>query len=340
MSGGGYTRNNFLGHGTFEKIISLENLFLAWDEFKKGKRSKSDVQNFEFNLEDNIFKLNQELLGKTYKHSDYIPFYITDPKVWHIHKAIVRDRVVHHAIFRVLYPAFDSSFIYDSYSCRNNKGTHRAVKRLKSFSLKVSRNNSVNFWSLKCDVSRFFNSIDQNILLNLLQERVQDQDLMWLLKVVITSFVDQKNKGVPLGNVTSQLFANIYLNELDWFVKHRLKFKYYLRYCDDFVFLAKERKDLERLVPILQLFLRKSLKLILHPRKIIFRKYSQGIDFLGYVIRPHSVIIRTRTRRRMFNKLCKKIYNNQPITQSLPSYLGMLKHANSEKIKAQLLKLA
>ncbi|MEK9174510.1 MAG: hypothetical protein AAB725_00890, partial [Patescibacteria group bacterium] len=129
----------FNGCHIFKKIISLENLFLAWREFKKGKRKRLDVQEFEFNLEDNLFQFNYELKNKTYKHNLYIPFYVTDPKLRHIHKATVCDRVLHQAVFRVLYPLFDKNFIYDSYSCRVGKGTHKAVTRLENFCRKLSQ---------------------------------------------------------------------------------------------------------------------------------------------------------------------------------------------------------
>lgn len=298
------------------------------------------MQKFEFNLEDNLFKLHEELKDKTYRHSDYIPFYITDPKVRHIHKAMVRDRVLHHAIFRILYPVFDMTFIHDSYSCRNEKGSHKAVRRLEQFALKESGNNQLNIWSLKCDISKFFDSIDQKILVELLKYKIQDRDLIWLIKIVLNSFEKEKEKAIPLGNVTSQLFANVYLNQLDQFIKQDLKVKYYLRYCDDFIILGKDSEYLKTLVAEIRQFLDFRLKLVLHPRKIIFRKYSQGIDFLGYVVHPHHTIIRTKTKRRMFKKLNIKIQNKEPLDRSMPSYLGMLQHANSEKIKRVLSDIA
>src|SRR3989344_2406155 len=144
-----------ISHSIFEEIISLENLFLAWKEFKKGKSKKKDIQEFEFNLEDNLFQLHQELKDKIYRHSPYTAFYITDPKLRHIHKACVRDRILHHAVFRILYPIFDRQFIFDSYSCRLGKGTHRAITRLKSFCQKLSQNNSRNIFALKCDIKKF-----------------------------------------------------------------------------------------------------------------------------------------------------------------------------------------
>lgn len=295
-------------------------MFLAWQEFKKGKSKKSDIQQFWFNLEDNLFQLHQELKTKTYRHSDYTPFTIQDPKLRKIHKACVKDRVLHHAIFRILYPIFDKSFIFDSYSCRMSKGTHRAVKRLKNFLNKTSENNKKQVFVLKCDIRKFFDSVNQDILLNLMKEKIQDKDVIWLIEKIVRSFP----KGLPLGNVTSQLFANIYLNEFDQFVKHELRIKYYLRYCDDFIILNNEE-----LMEKINDSLKSKLKLNLHPDKIIVRKYRQGIDFLGYVVRPYCVNLRTKTKKRMFGKVR---LNN------LASYLGILGHCNGHKITCKIMR--
>ena len=322
LLGGGLKGN--ICHVIFEEIISLENLFLAWKEFKKGKKKKQDVQEFQFNLEDNLFQLHQELKEKTYRHAPYTAFYITDPKLRHIHKACVRDRVLHHAIFRILYPIFDEQFIFDSYSCRINKGSHRAVRRLKVFCRKASGNNSMGVVALKCDVKKFFDSVDHSVLLQFVRKRICNEDALWLIELVIKSFRADKGVGLPIGNVTSQLFANIYLNELDNFAKYTLKAKYYLRYCDDFVLLNKNRTELEWAVNKITHFLGSNLKISLHPNKIIFRKYHQGIDFLGYVVRPYCINLRTKTKRRILRRVNK---NN------LPSYLGVLKHCNGYKIQ-------
>ncbi|MFA4818083.1 MAG: reverse transcriptase domain-containing protein [Parcubacteria group bacterium] len=198
-------KNKKLDDNIFEKIISLENLFSAWQEFSDGKMKKADVLEFKARLENNIFELHRELKTKTYQHSNYTAFSVCDPKPRRIHKAIVKDRVLHHAIFRVLYQVFDKSFIFDSYSCRVEKGTHRAVLRLESFCQKLSRNNHKNIFALKCDIRKFFDSIDQDILLELIKQKVRDGSAIWLIEKIIRSF----EKGLPLGNVTSQIFANI-----------------------------------------------------------------------------------------------------------------------------------
>ncbi|OGZ33312.1 MAG: hypothetical protein A2174_01060 [Candidatus Portnoybacteria bacterium RBG_13_41_18] len=291
----------------FEEIISLENLFAAWQEFCRGKKKKLDVLEFELNLEDNLFGLHYELRDKIYQHSYYTAFSICDPKPRRIHKACVRDRVLHHAVFRVLYPIFDKSFIFDSYSCRLEKGTHKAVNRLAMFCRRLSQNNTQNIIVLKCDVKKFFDSIDQNILLELTGRKFEDGNTMRLIEKIVESFAKSPGKGLPLGNVTSQLFANIYLNELDWFIKHILHIKYYLRYCDDFVILGENEKYLRELILPISGFLEQRLKLTLHPDKIVIRKYHQGIDFLGYVILPHYRVLRTKTENRIIKKNKNKL---------------------------------
>jgi retron-type reverse transcriptase len=321
----------------------LENLFLAWNEFKRGKRKKLDVQHFEFNLEDNLFRLHQELKSKIYTHSQYIAFNVSDPKLRRIHKATVRDRVLHHAIFRILYSVFDKSFIFDSYSCRINKGTHRGIKKFEEFSRKARKNNKRRIFALKCDIRKFFDSVDQEILLNLIKRKIQDQNVIWLVEKIIRSF----SKGLPLGNVTSQLFANIYLNELDQFAKHKLKIRYYLRYCDDFVILSDNEEYLKSLISKTSEFLKANLKLNLHPDKIIIRKFSQGVDFLGYVIFPHHKILRTKTKRRMMKKLSLNhkmlrdgLISEEEFNQSLQSYLGVLKHCEGWGIEQEIMKIS
>ena len=331
----------------YEEIISLENLFLAWREFRRGKRNKLDVQCFEFNLEDNLFQLHQELKDKIFRHSNYTAFNVCDPKLRRIHKASVRDRVLHHAVFRILYPIFDKSFIFDSYSCRLGKGTHRAVRRLENFCRKLSKNCRRNIFALKCDIRRFFDSVDQGILLRLIKRKAKDDEASWLIAETIRSFEKETGNGLPLGNVTSQLFANIYLNELDQFIKHQLKVRCYLRYCDDFVILDDTKSYLINLIPLIDNFLKERLKLKLHPDKIVIRKYIRGIDFLGYVLLPHYRVLRTNTKRRIFKKIKKRhrdlrsgLIAQESFNQALQSYLGTLKHCEGYKVRKQILDLS
>lgn len=324
-------------HKQYQDIISIENLFQAWNEFKKGKRNKKDIQAFERHLEDNLFKLHRSLKKKTYKHGNYEEFYVHDPKRRHIHKASVSDRVVHHLLYKFLYELWDKTFIYDSYSCRLEKGTHKGVKRLFKLVRKVNRNYKRNCWALKCDIKKFFAAVDHKILFRLLSKKISDKDILWLLKEIIDSFHSElgEGKGIPLGNLTSQVFANIYLNELDQFVKHELKVKHYLRYADDFVILSERKDRLEAFVPKISEFLEIKLRLSLHPNKIILRKYTWGIDFLGYIVLPYVILPRSKTKRRMFRKLKEK--RDAPnFNQSLQSYLGYLKHSNSYELTQRL----
>lgn len=216
---------------SFEDIISVNNLLEAWNDFLPGKRNKADVQEFGLRLMDNIVSLHEELATGEYRHGSYESFYVTDPKRRHIHKASVRDRLVHHAIYRLLYPFFERTFISDSYSCRVGKGTHKAINRFKAMVYKVSLNNTRTCWVLKCDVRKFFASIDHDVLRALLGEYITDKKILWLLSEVVKSYNTNNLAGVglPLGNLTSQLFANVYMNRLDQFVKHKLKAKYHIR---------------------------------------------------------------------------------------------------------------
>lgn len=300
---------------------------MAWKEFRRGKRKKFEVQQFEFNLEDNLFQLHQELQLKNYQPLPYVSFRIQDPKLRHIHKANIRDRVLHQALFRILYSIFDKGFIFDSYSSRLNKGTHKGIDRLKTFLRKCSKNNRKNIFVLKCDISKFFDSIDHQILLDLIKKKIFDSTTIWLIEKIVKSFEKLPGRGLPLGNVTSQLFANVYLNELDQFIKHKLKIKYYLRYCDDFVILGEDRNHFAEIIEKMNCFLNQNLKIKLHPKKIIIRKYHQGIDFLGYVTRPYYRVLRTKTRSRLLRRVNEK---------NLSSYLGVLKHCSGHKIKKQI----
>lgn len=327
-------QNNF-----FRKISSLENLFLAWNEFVKGKRYKKDVMEFSLNLSENIFNLYKDLKNKTYKHGGYHAFNISDPKPRNIHKASVRDRLLHHAIYRILYPYFDQKFIYDSYSCRKWKGTHRAIERFKFFARKASKNNTKTLWILKCDARKFFASIDQKILQGILKSHNLDEDTLWLLRQVISSFhtpnsiyaMADMDKGLPLGNLTSQLLVNVYMDWFDQYMKHRLKAEYYIRYADDFVVMSTDKKELEHILIQTKFFLRGNLFLDLHPDKVSIKTFSSGVDFLGWIHFPHHRVLRTVTKRRMFKNL-----KNNPKSEVLQSYLGLIKYGNTRRLEDQV----
>ncbi|OGH84593.1 MAG: hypothetical protein A2261_03100 [Candidatus Magasanikbacteria bacterium RIFOXYA2_FULL_44_8] len=327
-------------HNLFKEIISLDNLLQAWEEFKYGKMRKKDVVGFYFDLEDNLLDLRASLMDKSYAPAPYAFFYVRDPKLRPIHKATVCDRVLFQAVFRVLYPLFDRHFIFDSYSCRFEKGTHAGVRRLCEFAAKVSENYHRPVYALKCDVQKFFYNIDHRILLRLLKREITDENVIWLLEKIVGSFNVGDSKGLPLGNVTSQLFANVYLNELDQFVKHILKGKFYLRYCDDFIILNNDAEYLVEVVPVIQKFLDENLKLNLHPRKVEICKLSQGIDFLGYVSFSRHTVLRTKTKQRMLKKMSYKRsqliageIKKEKFNQVLQSYLGVLGHCDGYNLE-------
>ncbi len=317
---------------SFEDIIVIENLLDAWREFVRGKRDRRDVQEFSFCFMDNILSFHNDLAKYTYEHGDYKAFNISDPKPRNIHKATVRDRLLHHAIYRVLYPFFDKIFIADSFSCRLKKGTHRAINRFKQFAYKASKNSTKTCWTLKCDIRKFFANIDHEILMKILRQYIQDANVLRLLRQIIDSFSSTKPRiGLPLGNLTSQLFVNIYMTELDQFIKHKLKAKYYIRYADDFVILSESKEYLEKFIVPIKEFLRNELKLELHPDKLFIKTFASGVDFLGWTYFPDHRVLRASTKKRMIRRL--KEYQSQ---ETLNSYLGLLKHGNTYKIRKLL----
>ncbi len=325
-AGGGH----FIGSGRIEfchaynDIISVENLLSAWKEFVRGKRTKKDVQEFQVHLLDNIIDLHNDLVVKIYKHGGYHAFNINDPKPRNIHKATVRDRLLHHAIYRKLYPFFDRTFIPDSFSCRLDKGSHKAIREFISFGRKVSKNNTKTCWILKCDVRKFFASINQSVLMNILELYIPNNDILYLLENIVSSFPH----GLPLGNLTSQLLVNIYMNEFDQFIKHKIKAKYYIRYADDFVVFSHDKIYLQSLIQHISKFLEHTLGLSLHPDKVFIKTLASSVDFLGWVHFSDHRVLRTATKKRMV----KKIYEN-PKPEVFASYIGMLSHGNTYKLQ-------
>lgn len=321
---------------------------MAWEEFKHGKGKKMDVLKFEKNLEQELFQLHRDLRDKTYKHGGYTDFFICDPKLRHIHKATVRDRVLHHAVYQIINPIFEPMFIATSFSCRIRKGSHKGVDVAEKIIRKVSRNYTQSCYVLKCDVKKFFDSIDHSILLSLIQKKVKDGDVMWLIEEIIGSFISGYSNlftrgGVPIGNLTSQLFANVYMNEFDQYIKQELKVEYYCRYTDDFIIISKDKKYLENLIEPISQFLGDHLKLQLHPYKVEIIKAHQSVDFLGYVLRPYHRLMRKRTLKRVERKLKDKFNayttgatSKDSFKQTFASYLGVLSHANTYKLSESL----
>ncbi|HRY62961.1 MAG TPA: reverse transcriptase/maturase family protein, partial [Candidatus Paceibacterota bacterium] len=280
----------------------------------------------------NLFQLHEDLKTKKYEHSKYVEFKISDPKPRIIHKAAVRDRLLHHALHRMLYPFFDTKFITDSYSCRIDKGSHEALNKFRRFSFKVSKNNTKTAWILKCDIKKFFASIDHKILIRIIKDSISDKDITWILSEVINSFNLGNNKGLPLGNLTSQLFANIYMDRFDKFIKHTLKVKYYIRYADDFIFISENKNELMGMYPKIKDFLWQKLRLELHGSKTLLKSVASGIDFLGWVNFSDHRILRTTTKKRMFRNIVFSNYDQKTIQ----SYLGLISHGNTYKLRKEI----
>ncbi len=287
----------------------MGNLTLAWRKAREGKTSNEDVMEFEKNLELNLLNLHRELTYKTYKPLPLETFVLRDPKTRVISKSDFRDRVVHHAIINVIKKFFEKQFIYDSCANQIKKGTLFALKRFDRFIRKVSNPYTESGFCLKADVRHYFPSVDHEILINILSKKIKDNDVIWLIRQILNNTVSsfggggERAKGMPLGNYTSQFFANVYLNELDYFVKHTLKAKYYIRYVDDFVILHKSAKQLQEWKDKIDTFLKEKLKIELHPNKSRIIPIKRGIDFVGFRNFYHCRLLRKRNIRSMINKI-------------------------------------
>ena len=292
----------------------MKNLILAWKKARKGKTKKDYVIEFEKNLGDNLRELHYELKYQIYKPQSLKTFILCDPKTRRISKSDFRDRIVHHAWVRVIEPIFDKTFIYDSCANRKGKGNLFAIKRFYKFMRKVSRNGKINGWfnnnqikgfCLKADIKHYFEEVDHEILLNIIKEKITDEKVIWLIERILNNNVpDNLNgKGMPLGNLTSQFLANVYLNELDKFVKHELRAKFYVRYVDDFVLLNSSKEQLLR--GGINDFLIKNLKIELHKEKTKIISLSKGIDFVGFRNIYYFKLLRKRNIKNMFFKVNK-----------------------------------
>ena len=334
----------------FNKICSFDNLHLAYLKARKAKRYRSCVLEFSRNLEENLLNIQSNLINLIYKPGPYKEFIIYDSKKRQIKAPEFSDRIVHHALLNIIEPIFDRGFIYDSYACRKNKGVHRAVKRLEYFLRSLSVKSWVQeeeyktrprIYCLKCDISKYFESINHEILFNLLKKKIADQKVLILFKKIIDSIPSEK--GIPIGNLTSQFFANVYLNELDQFIKHCLRCRYYLRYMDDFLILDFHKKKLHQTKEIIRGFLKDELKLELHPQKTNIFPTNKGIDFLGYVVFDHYKLLRKSTVKRFLNrtkfykrKLIERKISKKQFNFSLNAWLGYAGFANSYQLRKNL----
>jgi retron-type reverse transcriptase len=335
----------------FDEIIALPNLYHAYVDARKGKNDPL-YREFNKNLHENLWKLHEDLRDKAYVPSSYTIFYVNDYKKRKIMAPHFRDHIVHHAIYNYLEQIYDSIFIYDSFACRKGKGTHKSFFRLK----KALNKYSTDDYFMKCDITKYFNSIDHHTLMSIIGKKITDKKLLWLMGEIINSHTEESSpshifnshckeqqKGIPIGNLTSQLFANIYLNELDYFVKHDLRVKHYVRYVDDFIILGKDVKCLHNIWQEIHIFLENQLYLKLEPRKTQINKISFGADFVGYVAFKGCVRVRTKNYQRFRRKLKLRIekYHQGKITfssldASFVSYLGHLSHTNSNRIRENI----
>ncbi|MEN9413606.1 MAG: hypothetical protein RLZZ342_693, partial [Candidatus Parcubacteria bacterium] len=256
-------------------------------------------------------------------------FRISDPKPRDIHKASVRDRLLHHAIHHILYPFFDKTFIADSFSCRVGKGTHKAFNRFRTFAYQVSHNHTRTCWVLKCDIRKFFASIDHKTLFDILAQHIPDERTRTLIAEIVHSFYSTApGIGLPLGNLTSQLLVNIYMHEFDQWVKHTLKAKHYIRYADDFVFLSHNKQHLESFIPHIATFLETKLTVQLHPRKVSISTLAAGVDFLGWVHFPDHRVLRTSPKRRVLKNCAGREADDVVVR----AYRGLLRQGNVQRL--------
>ena len=337
----------------FDRIISFENLYEANRRARKGKRLTPNVLAFESDVEASLLDLKQELEDRTYRPGAYRTFTVYERKPRLISAAPYRDRVVHHAVHGLIEPIFDSTFIYDSYACRVGKGTHKAVQRFSEFCRK-SR------YVLKTDISQYFAYIDHGLLMGKIMRKIKCQDTLWLLNLTISGSNRQKDafqyfagddlftpyerrKGIPIGNLTSQIFANIYLNDFDHYVKEKLGCRHYIRYVDDIAVFGKEKKQLWEIKDRLQEFLAGD-RLQLHPRKTYVLPVSAGVDHLGYRIYPTHRLLRKDTSMRFRRRLKKLfiLFHQRRIAFSelnahVQSWLGHAKHADTFGLRSNLL---
>ncbi len=296
---------------------------------------------FEEKLIENLKQLQKELITQTYLPKPLQTFILRDPKTRKISKSAFRDRIVHHAICNVIEPFFSKGFIFDSFANRVGKGTLAAIKRFDHFKQRVSKGNTRKCYVLKADIKQYFENVNHNILLSILKRKIKDEMVLQLIKKILSNYdAKQKEKGMPLGNLTSQYFANVYLNELDQYVKHKLRAKYYIRYVDDFVFLHHSPKPLRAYKRKVDYFLREKLGLQLHPHKSKIILLRDGVSFLGLCIFPQHKLVRKKNLRkfeRKFNMLKDQyqedLVEREKVVEFFEGWLAYASHADTYKYR-------
>jgi retron-type reverse transcriptase len=338
----------------YGKACSHDNLKLAFRKAKKGKRQRGYIKNFEADLVRNLKQLQYELEGQTYEPRPLRVFVIRDPKTRLISAPHFRDRVVHHALCNVIEPIFDRIFIHNSYASRKGKGTHAALQRPDRFKRKASCNgrkannakdtNMIIGYALKCDIRHYFASVDHEILMRIIGRKIKDTGNLWLIGRILESN-EPGGRGMPIGALTSQVFANIYLNGLDYFVKHCLKAKYYIRYMDDFMILHKSKDALLAWKNRIMHFLLSELKLELHPEKSRIYPLHAGIGMLGYRTFYHYKLLRKSNIRTIEKRIAdfRRMYamgeiSWEKIMQSIESWLAYARYANTYNLRKDIMK--
>ncbi len=318
----------------YEKVISFENLLYATEKAFKGTKSK-DAYKFYFNKENEIIKLIRELKEENFTPSPYRYFTITDPKEREISIATFRDRVVHHSIVNILEPIYEKSFIAHSYATRKEKGTHKAI-------LQVQKYFKTNEWYLKTDVKKHFESIDHEIMINILKRKIGDRKLINLIEKIIRNASDS-GKSLPIGNLTSQFFANVYLDMLDHYIKDKIGIKAYVRYMDDIVVLSNNKEELKEIRDKIREFLENELKLNLKEKATYINSQQNGISFCGVRIFPNIIRIKNENLKRYMKKIKNKIkdFENNKIAEeelelSLNSYNAMFERYNTYRLRNQI----
>ncbi len=316
----------------YQEFCSTENIALAFKKAQKRKSKKHYVIEFENNLNENLESLRLELLSNTYKPKPLRTFIIRDPKVRKIRKSYFIDRIVHHAICNILEPIFEKRFIYDSFANRKGKGSLNAIKRFDRFKLKVSKNNTKNCYVFKADIKHYFDDVNHNTLINIIRKKVNDERLISLISKVLKNHSD--TVGMPLGNITSQFFANVYLNELDQFVKNELKVSYYIRYVDDFVILHDNKEILENYKEKIDIFLKEKLQIELHATKSKVLLLERGIPFLGFRNFPYHRLLRKANLINMKKMIKEKDYDS--LCEYLEGWMSYASHANTYNLRREI----
>jgi len=358
-----------------QNIIPLEDLFKAYYSCRKNKRNTINALAFELNLEEELIQLKEELESGRYAISSSIAFVVDKPVKREIFAANFRDRVVHHLVIQKMNSVFEPHFIYDSYACRKSKGTHFGIGRVDGFIRKCSKNYTQDCYVLKLDIKGFFMHINKSILYTKIEtlfiskyNGADKQLYLNLCKIILFNepvnnaiikgnlnnwdnlpkdkslLAAKPGYGLPIGNLTSQVFANVYMSSLDHFVKHQLGIRYYGRYVDDFVLVNTKKNYLKSLIPRIAKFLKTELHLKLHPKKIYLQHYSKGVSYIGGFIKPNRIYVSKRTKGNFYNaihyqnKLLEHTINpnnaeKQLFLSSMNSYLGILGHYKSYKLR-------